>query len=92
MWEWGRRVAEYAAAAAWTSARAVETEPTILDPEYWEPAPEGSEGSAGEATTAPVPWSSLSSLSSLRSRSASSTRGFGAIANRVTAANFGLVG
>ncbi|MEV0293466.1 hypothetical protein [Nocardia sp. NPDC050710] len=36
MWEWGRRVAEHAAAAAWTSWQTVETGPTVLDPEYWE--------------------------------------------------------
>ncbi|WP_067847525.1 hypothetical protein [Nocardia lijiangensis] len=33
MWEWGRTVAEYAAAAAWTNGRVREAEPTILDPE-----------------------------------------------------------
>ncbi|WP_405179806.1 hypothetical protein OG225_39800 [Nocardia sp. NBC_01377] len=36
MWEWGRRVAEFATAAAWTSWRTIETKPTIPDPEYWE--------------------------------------------------------
>ncbi|WP_280493272.1 hypothetical protein [Nocardia asiatica] len=39
MWEWGRALAEYAAAAAWTSS--TETAPKYGDPEEWAQTAEG---------------------------------------------------
>ncbi|WP_109529245.1 MULTISPECIES: hypothetical protein [Nocardia] len=56
MWEWGKWVAEFATAATWTSWRAVETKPTILDPEYWE-TESGTEGAASSETARIAPES-----------------------------------
>ncbi|GAA5080550.1 hypothetical protein [Nocardia iowensis] len=41
MWEWSKTVAEYAAAASWTSWQQTETEPTIVDPDFTTTATEG---------------------------------------------------
>ncbi|WP_405167046.1 hypothetical protein OG203_19275 [Nocardia sp. NBC_01499] len=50
MWEWSKTVAEYAAAASWTSYRKYETEPTIVDPDCRTEAAHGdSEGPDGAA-------------------------------------------
>ncbi|WP_218720466.1 hypothetical protein [Nocardia sp. MH4] len=35
MWNWGKSVAEHAAAAAWTTWPPAETRPTIVDPPSW---------------------------------------------------------
>ncbi|MFF3224736.1 hypothetical protein ACFYV7_18240 [Nocardia suismassiliense] len=50
MWEWSKTVAEYAAAASWTSWHEFETEPTIVDPDFrTETAPSDAEGVDGAA-------------------------------------------
>ncbi|WP_431964483.1 hypothetical protein [Nocardia sp. bgisy134] len=48
MWEWGRTVAEYATAAAWTHWGVREAEPTILDPETDEEEAAADNGARGE--------------------------------------------
>ncbi|MFD0365710.1 hypothetical protein ACFQZZ_30100 [Nocardia sp. GCM10030253] len=55
MWEWGRTVAEQAAAAAWTSWQTEQPQPTVVDPEFWAEASEGESDCAdNSAMAAPI--------------------------------------
>jgi hypothetical protein len=55
MWEWGRTVAEYATAAASTRRHTEQTEPTVVDPEFWAEVGEGdSDGADNGVVWAPV--------------------------------------